>query len=329
MRRRDFLGAISGAFVSPFILSRGAAVPALGTRAAVVIGVNKAGDLPVLKAAASGARTIEQWLRSEGFDVQAFIDDTGPIRAHMLHEAIANLVNRGTVEQLVVYFAGHGFLTAGRSETWLLSEAPDNSSEAVNLEESVYASRESGIKNVVFISDACRSTPDSLRSSRVQGYVVFPNLAAARPIRPDVDRFLATLPGKESNEVPVTESASQFEGIYTSALIDAFRKPEDDMVRAVDGVKVVPNRVLKSYLGKEVPKRAQAKAFRLIQKPELYSRIPRRHVHRSSRAWHHHGTPAIKRFIRSHGVPGCSRPCAEKRWAAHSVPRIGTPQGRS
>ncbi len=97
----------------------------------------------------------------------------------------------------------------------------------------------------------------------MQGYVIFPNLAVARPIRPDVDRFLATLPGKESNEAPVTESATQFEGIYTSALIDAFRKPEDDMVRTVDGINVVPNRMLKS-----VPKRAQAKAFRLIQKPE-------------------------------------------------------------
>ncbi len=78
----------------------------------------------MLKAAASGARAVEQWLRSEKFDVTAFVDDTRPVRAHMLHEAIANLINLGTLEQLIVYFAGHGFPNAGRSETWLLSEAP-------------------------------------------------------------------------------------------------------------------------------------------------------------------------------------------------------------
>ena len=40
------------------------------------------------------------------------------------------------------------------------------------------------------------------------------------------------------------------------------------MVRTVDGIKVVPNRMLKSYLEKEVPKRAQARALRLNQKPD-------------------------------------------------------------
>jgi hypothetical protein len=268
MRRRHFLGAMAGTMASPLLLRRDSAQAGSGTRAAVVIGVNKAGDLPALNAAASGARAVERWLRSEGFDVRAFVDDVGPVQAHMLHEAITTIVNAGTFEQLVVYFAGHGFLNAGHSEMWLLSEAPENSSEAVNLEECVYASRESGLKNVVFISDACRSTPDSLRSSRLYGYVIFPNLSGTRPLRPDVDRFLATLPGKESDEVRVTETAPRFDGIYTSALIDAFKKPQGDMVRTVEGVKVIPNRMLKSYLSREVPRRAQELALRLNQKPE-------------------------------------------------------------
>ena len=40
-------------------------------RAAVVIGVNKAGDLPPLKAAVSGAREVAAWLTTEGLDVSS------------------------------------------------------------------------------------------------------------------------------------------------------------------------------------------------------------------------------------------------------------------
>jgi hypothetical protein len=267
VKRRTFIWAMGSSLASPLVIRRVAAQPP-PTRAAVVIGVNKAGDLPVLKAAASGARAIQQWLHSEGFKVYAFIDDIEPIHAHAVQKQIAELIDPGTLEQLVIYFAGHGFLNAGSSEIWLLSEAPANSSEAINVEAGILASRESGTKNVIFISDTCRSTPDSLRSSRVQGYDVFPNLDVARPRRPDIDRFFATQPGRRAEEVPVSESAQEFEGIYTTTFMDAFKATNDEMVRTVDGIKVVPNRMLKAYLATEVPRRAQARSIRLNQKPE-------------------------------------------------------------
>jgi hypothetical protein len=237
--------------------------------------VNKPDSLPSLNAAVSGARYVEQWLRSEGFSVELLVDEREPVRAFAVQSAIERLVRLGTLQQLVIYFAGHGFLNAGRSEVWMLSGAPANSSEAVNVEASVYDAREAGIPNVVFISDACRSTPESLQSSKVQGYVVFPNLpvAAAAP-RPDVDRFFAALPGRESNEVVVSESTRQWEGIYTSVLLDAFRNPDIEMVRTINGVKVVPNRMLKDYLSREVPRRAQAKSIRLNQVPESIVESP-------------------------------------------------------
>lgn len=269
MRRRDLLAAIGGAFAAGPLAAHGAWAQATpNPRAAIVIGVDRPEGLPVLRAAASGAREVEKWLGAEGYFVQSFIDDAGPVRAHGLYDAIAALIEPGNLDQLVVYFAGHGFLNAGRNEMWLLSEAPRNASEAVDLEDCVFAARESGAKNVVFISDACRSTPDSLKSSRMRGYQIFPNLDVARRRRPDVDQFFATLPGKESNEAPVSESAAQFEGIYTTALIAAFQSPQGDIVRAVNGVNVVSTRMLKAYLAQEVPKRAQAKSLRLNQRPE-------------------------------------------------------------
>lgn len=43
-------------------------------KAAIVIGVNKTGDLPVLNAAVAGAAQVADWLRGEGFQVKRYLD---------------------------------------------------------------------------------------------------------------------------------------------------------------------------------------------------------------------------------------------------------------
>lgn len=267
MRRRDFLAmgvTMAGTFAARTVLGQPAGPR---VRAAVVIGVDKAGNLPVLRAAASGARMVASWLAAEGFEVRLFVDDGKPVKADEIFDAIADLVGRGTLDQLVVYFSGHGFLS-GYSEHWMLSKAPDNPNEAVSLIESVALAKESAIPNVVFISDACRSTPDSLRAGRVRGSLIFPNRGVSRGARTDVDLFLAALPGDPALEVPVAESIASFEGIYTASFLDAFKYPDDTMVRTMNGVPVVPNSRLRPYLEREVPKRAQAKSIKLHQNPD-------------------------------------------------------------
>jgi hypothetical protein len=268
VRRRDLLVGFGAVVARPFVARGQSMHPLPGRRAAVVIGVDKATDLQPLKAAASGARLMEKWFRDHGFTVETLIDDSGPVRAFAVQSAIEKLIKPGALDQLVIYFAGHGFLNA-RSEVWLLSGAPVNSSEAINVEASVYDARESGITNVGFISDACRSKPDSIRAGKVQGYVVFPNLPTSINSRPDVDRFFAALPGKESFEVDVSVSAPKWEGLYTQALLDAFVNPTTScMVHTVDGLKVVTNKQLKRHLASEVPKRALAKSVVLNQIPD-------------------------------------------------------------
>jgi len=79
-------------------------------RAAIVIGVDRTGNLPVLRAGASGAREMAAWLDGEGFDVRLFVDDQQPVTASRITDEIANLIDQGTLEQLVIYFSGHGFL---------------------------------------------------------------------------------------------------------------------------------------------------------------------------------------------------------------------------
>lgn len=265
MRRRDVL--VLGASLAGTLAVRPGLAQRL-VRAAVVIGVDKAGNLPALSAAVSGARAMADWLASEGFEVKTFTDDAGEVRVTPIVDAMQDLVNRGTLDQLVVYFAGHGFLYA-YSEHWMLSRAPDNPNEAISMLESWYQAKQSGIPSVVLISDACRSTPDSLSIGQVRGSVIFPNPRQPPHTVAKVDRFLAALPGNPALEVPIGDNVRQFEGIYTSTFLDAFRKPDADMVATLpNGERVVPNRRLEHYLLREVPRRAQSRNITLNQVPD-------------------------------------------------------------
>ena len=198
MKRREFVtlsASVAGARASPL-----SAQPSK-SRAAVVIGVDKAGHLPKLNAAALGARQVADWLRAEGFDTTLFADGTGPVRVNDVYEAIAHSVDRPTIEQLVVYFAGHGFIS-NYSEFWMLSNAPGNPNEAVSLRESIELAKVSAIPSVAFISDACRSRADSLGTERVRGSLIFPNRSVSPASVADVDIFLATLVGDSLSKCP-------------------------------------------------------------------------------------------------------------------------------
>ncbi|UWU83191.1 caspase family protein [Bradyrhizobium yuanmingense] len=223
--------------------------------------------MPVLSAAASGAKAVSSWLSSEGFETKLYTDESGPVIAATIFDAISEFVGRGTLDQMIVYFSGHGFLNSF-NEYWMLSQAPHNPNEAVSLTESFVLARESAIPNVVFVSDACRSTPDSINASRVRGSLIFPNTAISRNVRADVDMFLAALPGQAAAEIPVSQSAPGFEGLFTACLLSAFQEPVESLVRTVGGIRVLPNRNLKIYLEAEVMRRAEAKALRLHQKPD-------------------------------------------------------------
>ena len=270
MRRREFVSV--GISVATALSVRHAAsqprnLIGTRTRAAVAIGVESVGNLPRLRGAAAGARAIADWLSAEEFEVTLIVDTAKAVTATEIFTVIATLVNRGTLEQLIVYFAGHGFVSS-YSEYWLLSGAPANPNEAVSLVESVVLAKQSAIPNVVFISDACRSRADSIRTEHVRGSLVFPTSGSRSDAVSDVDVFFATLVGDPAWEVPVAESVASYQGIYTATFLEAFRRPYDTMVKTVDGKQVVPNGQLKAYLAREVPKRAQEKSIQLVQKPD-------------------------------------------------------------
>ena len=240
MRRREFVSV--GISVATALSVRHAAsqprnLIGTRTRAAVAIGVESVGNLPRLRGAAAGARAIADWLSAEEFEVTLIVDTAKAVTATEIFTVIATLVNRGTLEQLIVYFAGHGFVSS-YSEYWLLSGAPANPNEAVSLVESVVLAKQSAIPNVVFISDACRSRADSIRTEHVRGSLVFPTSGSRSDAVSDVDVFFATLVGDPAWEVPVAESVASYQGIYTATFLEAFRRPYDTMVKTVDGKQV-------------------------------------------------------------------------------------------
>lgn len=265
MRRRDVL--LGGLALAQLATSRNVMAQGGGpsTRAAVVVGVNKTGDLPVLRAAVSGAKAVADWLGGEGFEVKLIVDEGKVVTADDIKRAVTDFVNRGTLTQLVIYFSGHG-VAFGNSEFWLLTGAPEDLAEAVSVTECIDQANRSAISNVVIICDACRSLPD-FDTTLLHGTVLFPRGSFVPGAQsPDVDRFFGTRPGAPAYEIKV--AANNYTGIYTSTLLDAFKHPRAGMIMKVNNVDVVSNRALKAFLLDEVPSRLRAAGAQVIQYPD-------------------------------------------------------------
>ena len=181
------------------------------TRAAILIGVRSVAGLAPLCAVFRGVQSMASWAESQGFSsVKVLIDETDPVHAHHVSEAVFSIVDAGTTEQLVVYFAGHGLNKQG-SEFWLLSDAPRNTAAAVNVEGSARLARSGGIPHVVFFSDTCRTLPRSQAEQAMRGTDVFPADFGGGPAR-WVDMFFACGLGS-----PAFETARS--GVYTDSLV--------------------------------------------------------------------------------------------------------------
>jgi hypothetical protein len=268
LTRRQLVTAGLSAATLISLRKTSSAIQSTKNRLAVVIGVDQVGSLPKLKAAAAGAGSVAKWLDGEGFDVKLIDDRKRAVKVADVFDAVSEFVNRPTAEQLVIYFAGHGFV-AQYSEYWLLSGAPDNPNEAVSVAETIVLAKQAPITNVVIISDACRSTADSLKTERVRGSLIFPNRGQAPSLVPDVDVLYATLVGDPSWEIPMQQSVTAYRAIFTDALLEAYKNPDASMINIVGGKQVVPNARLKKYLNREVPKRAQSASIQIVQRPDV------------------------------------------------------------
>jgi hypothetical protein len=188
-------------------------------RAAIVIGVDRAGDLPVLSDAAKGAERFAQWAREQQFSsVELMTDKNEPVEISAVSRKIRQLINAGRTEQLVVYFAGHG-VNIHYGEYWLLSDAPRDANAAVNVRGSEALARYAGIPHVIFFSDACRTAAQGIQAQGISGGEIFPNDPSADTEKP-IDQFFACTLGRPALEVPdKAATAREFKALYTTALL--------------------------------------------------------------------------------------------------------------
>jgi hypothetical protein len=240
-------------------------------RAAVIIGINKSGDLPKLKDAVRGARLVENWARQQLMDpVHVFTDTDAPVEATAIWKAIKALVDAANVSQLVVYFAGHG-VNRQRHEYWLLSGAPDNSNEAVNVAGSVALAATCGIPHIVFISDACRTAAEGVRAQSITGSEIFPNREGTDA---PVDQFFACQLGQPSHELKdAAITSGEFRALYTQELVPALlgRRPKvvEWSAEGDDRTGLVRMRPLRDFLASAIAARLEGSQLqtKVIQVP--------------------------------------------------------------
>lgn len=202
-------------------------------RTVVLIGVGRAGSLPELQAVRSALDAMKQWADSQDIPrehVHLLSDQGGGrVTASDIFGCIQKVCKLGTIEQLLVYFAGHG-INKAYGEYWLLSDAPDNPNEAVNVAGSIVLARRCGIPHIVFISDACRTAPEGIRAQGITGTTIFPNLTAQGPSG-SVDQFYACLLGDPAYEVRDPAASTRvFHAVYTDVLTEALAGRHRDLI---------------------------------------------------------------------------------------------------
>ena len=200
-------------------------------RAFVLVGVGRTGRLPILPAVDAGLAAVRGWIAEQGVpdEFVTCLDDSDgkTVEVSQVFQAIKAYSDSRVVEQLVVYFCGHGVVNDG-SELWLLSGAPDDPSAAVNVAKSVRLAERGVIPHVVLLSDACRSQAASLQFGEVTGSSVFPNPNTVGSRKVDV--FYATRVGENAHQVADEEAnaavgaaAKAFHPVWTEVVAAALR----------------------------------------------------------------------------------------------------------
>jgi Caspase domain len=238
------------------------------TRCAVVLGVDRTGDLPPLNAAASGAVDFGNWCKGQQIETVVLTDrNDAKVRIQDIRTAIRTFAEKRTYSQLILFFAGHGILKAPDDEYWLLSDAPGDEYEAVNVVQSVANARNNPFRHVVFISDACRSMPGTYRLTAVKGMGVFPNSGLTQA-RPKIDQFYATAPSDPAYEAKL-EDALSFGGIFTRDLLLGLKGEDPSVPESIGGRWIVTTNGLDPYLTRQVPISAAKVNITLNQSPEI------------------------------------------------------------
>ncbi|MFD9038709.1 caspase family protein [Streptomyces bottropensis] len=202
-------------------------------RAVVLIGVRDAAGFPTLQAVDRGLHDMESWAKSQQIPVSRIevVTDIGGdvVDAATVRKAVQSFASHLSVEQLIVYFCGHG-VNLNKNEYWLLSEAPDEPNEAINVSLSTVYAWDTGVPHVVLISDACRTAPEG-KTTGLIGQSLFRNGTSQTAW---VDLFYACRPGEAAYEIADRHEASRlYRALYTEVLAKALGGDYSELLERV------------------------------------------------------------------------------------------------
>jgi hypothetical protein len=221
------------------------------SRALVAIGVSQAGDLTPLPGAADDASEMYNWAVAEGFQhVKLLTDRNGPpVTFQDIYDAVQGFLAHGDLEQLIVYFSGHGYSPAPQIETLLLTGWNTDPNEAINLSYTVLYAQSYASPQISIIVDACRTTWAT--NAPILGQVILKRPpAGGSPGK--VDEFYATRFGFPSQEADQANGPTSF-GVFTKELLEALHGRAPEAVERRDGKLVVTSLTLERYLEDAVP----------------------------------------------------------------------------
>ncbi len=250
-------------------------------RAVILIGVQQAKNLPQLQAVWEGVARMEEWAISQGIDRDLIVkitDEDDEVFPRRIKKRIKKLVDRNDLEQIIVYFSGHGVIK-GFNEYWMLTDGLEDSNASVNVTLSVELARRSSIPHVVFISDACRTAVGTVQTQRIVGSEIFPIAQAGGGEEKSVDQFYATVLGAPALEIEESDSG-RYQAVYTSALLEVLRGQHAAVLEEENGVGLIRPRPLKKFLSKYLPTRvfqalgaggaSQKPDARITSEPEVW-----------------------------------------------------------
>ncbi|GEL48778.1 hypothetical protein CHO01_38940 [Cellulomonas hominis] len=205
----------------------------------VLVGVARTGGrFPELRAVPGAVAAVRDWALAQGVPADLLLTytdaDGGAVDAGAVLAGVRGLLDRGDVEQLVLYFSGHGINT-GSSEFWLLPGAPEDGGQAVNVSLTAWYAERLPVRHVVLVSDACRTAATSTQELAIQGTAVVPNLPPRGPAAA-VDVFYACALGDPAYELTDPAAAGEaYRAVFTSALVAALRGDHPALVGGEDG----------------------------------------------------------------------------------------------
>jgi hypothetical protein len=229
----------------------------------VAVGVSRAPPLEVLDGAITDAIELAKWATKNGYKhVHALTDEHGgSVTAKGVYDLCEGLLKIGDLEQLLVFFSGHGYSPLPGHEVWLLSDWNSNANEAINASTTLLIAKGFERPQISFMVDACRQTWNEAQGTT--GIVILPK-AKSPSGNSQVDEFYATAFGAISQQYQPAQRLASY-GVFSKELLKGLKG-----AAAVERghQRVVTSRSLEDYLKESVPLACANIRDAAIQYPE-------------------------------------------------------------